>query len=590
MRSGRFTVPALGLLLLCALLLREGPRPADGAPRRPGIELFVESEAAWNLRRVQLTLASGRVPQFDRAARFPSGGEVVDPPVFVAGLAGTAYLLLDGATGSANGSPLNEGGLADLMRHVGPLLGVLLVLVAHRAAARIGGSSARARALTTAAQLALGAPFVLALEAGRLPLGAWSALLSAFGLTLAAPLLGRDGEMLDRLQTALLAGLVLGLALASSPLAVAAVLPLVVLLGVELYSVNSVELRRARAREALLMMVSMACIAALPAVGGPWQQPSPTGPVGHFARIAPLAILAVGLPMSLAFWPPISRRLEARGLTRSAATIAALLAVGAVLALLPDLPAPRVPHWPPAWVVLQVIAYICCLRSPRHAELRVWCLVLPVAWGVAFFDERGALLAGFAGAVLTAAAIWSTGRRSRRWLLAALATVLVADLAASWMGREAAEVHRAQDAQVAHVLQELRTSTPSAGPWNATRAVMAWCVAAPTALAPAVLLHARRPVLVSRGTVGADAIEPRDAVLWRAADARELSSAARELGVRVLCLRSTDLRELEERCGGELPFVSRLLQAEPLGLDRERYGPVDESGRAAFVVVRFESD
>ncbi|MCA8981700.1 MAG: hypothetical protein H6831_03660 [Planctomycetes bacterium] len=590
MRSARFTAPILALLLLFALIVREGPRPEGGAPPRPGVERFVEAEGAWNLRRVQLALASGRVAQFDRAARFPSGGDVVDPPVFVAALTGGAWLWLDGATGSASGAPLDEARLADVLRHVGPLLGLLLVLVAHRAVARLGGPSAKVRALSAAAQLAIGAPFVLALEAGRLPLGAWSALFSILGLSVAVPLLRREGELLDRLQSAMLAGLVLGVGLASSPLALAAIAPLVVLLGVELYATADGEARRARAREALLLIVSITCVAALPAVGGPWQQPGPDGPVGRFARTAPLALLLAALPFAPAFWPPISRRLEARGSTRRVATLALLVAAVSIVVLVPGLPAPRMVAFPPAWALLFAIAFVCCLRDRRGAGLRAWCCVFPVAWVAASLDERGALFAGVAGTVLVAAAIWPVGRPSRRWLLAALAAVLVADLTGSWMSRHAAEARRATDARVAHALRELRTSTPSAGPWNSSRAVLAWCVAAPPALAPAVLVHARRPVLSAGGRVSGGADDPRGEALWTVEDADELRDVARSLGVRVVCLRPTDVDDLERRYDRELPFLHRLLGTETLGLDRELVEPYDEAGRAALAVVRLHVD
>jgi hypothetical protein len=584
-RSARFTAPALWLLLLCALLLREGPRRSDGEPPRPGVERFIEAESAWNLRRVELTLASGRVPQFDRSARFPSGGHVVDPPVFIAGLAGSAHLMLDGATGSSSGSPLDEGRLADLLRHVGPLLGLLLVLAAHRAVSRIGGGSARARALTTAAQLALGAPFVLALEAGRLPLGAWSALLSTLGLILAVPLLRREGELVDRLQSAMLAGLVLGLGLASSPLAVAVVLPLVALLGVELYSTADGEARRVRAREALLLMVTTACIAALPAVGGPWQKPSPAGPVGQLARSAPLLILAAALPIGLAFWPPVSKRLEARGLTRRAATLTLLAAIALVVALFPGLPDPRLPSWPPAWLLLQLIAFALCLRDRRGAALRAWCCVFPVAWFVACFDERGALFAGLVGAVLVAAACWPAGGSSRRWMMAALATVLIADLTSSFLGRDATESRRSTDSRVVRALRGLRTTTPSAGPWNASRAAMAWCIAAPGGLAPAVLLHARRPVLNSGDQVTSDGGLSEDA-LWLAEDAAALRTLARGRGVSVVCFRPQDLDELEARLDRELPFLRGMLREGSPSLQVERIGPSDDTGQAALAILQ----
>lgn len=588
MRSARYTAPVLGLLLLFALLVREGPRPQGGAPARPGIERFVEAEGAWNLRRVQLALASGRVAQFDRAARFPAGGDVVDPPVFVAALAGAAYLGLNGSTGSAGGTELDEARLADLLRHVGPLLGLLLVFAVHRAIARLGGGSARVRALAGAAQLAIGVPFVLALEAGRLPLGAWSALLSALGLSMAVPLLRREGEMLDRLQSAMFAGLVLGLGVASSPLALAVVLPIVVLLGAEVYATRDGESRRARARESLLLMVTMACIAALPAVGGPWQKPSLAGPVGQLARTAPLAILLAALPIGLAFWSPISRRLEARGLTRRAATLALVIAIGAIVALLPGLPTPRFRALPPAWMLLHVIAFVCCLRDRRGAGLRAWCFVFPVAWIAACFDERGALFAGLAGAVLTAAAIWPAGRPSRRWLLAALSTVLVADLAGSWLSRDAAELRRATDARVARALQALRTDTPSAGPWNATRAVMSWGIAAPSALAPAVLLHARRPVSAANGRVTGSGGEVDE--LWLATGADELRAVARERRLHLVCLRPGDIDRLEARLGRDLPFWGGLMRGQVDGLDSERIGPLDETGKAALTIVRLSEE
>lgn len=574
--------------MLFALLVREGPRREAGEPGSAGIERFVEAEGAWNLRRVQLALASGRVAQFDRAAHFPHGGDVVDPPMFVAGLAGAAYIALDGATGSSNGAPLDESRLADLLRHVGPLFGVLLVWAAYRATMRLGGSRARQRAWIAAAQIALGAPFIFALEAGRLPLGAWSALLSALGLTMVVPLLRREGELVDRLQAAMLAGLVLGLGLASSALAIAVALPLVVLLGVELYSVADGDLRRIRARELLLLMVTMASIAALPAVGGPWQKPNPSGPVGQLAHIAPLMLLAASIPVSLAFWPPISKRLEARGWVRRAASAGLLVAILCVVLLLPDLPAMRLPEWPPAWLLLGFLSFGCCIRDRHGAALRAWCFVLPVAWLVACFDERGALFAGLVGAVLCAAAVRPAGRPLRRWMLAAVATVLVADLASIWMTRHDVESRRTSDAQVARALLDLRESTPSAGPWNASRAVMGWCIAAPSTLAPGVLLHARRPVQATRGRVADEELWSDE--FWQAEDAAGLRSMALERGIRLICIRPEDVDALARRFGRELPLLNDLLRGGARGLECERIGPEDDSGRAALAIVRLQGD
>jgi hypothetical protein len=301
-------------------------------------------------------------------------------------------------------------------------------------------------------------------------------------------------------------------------------------------------------------------------------------------------ILLSGVPIGLSFWPPLAKRLDARAWTGRAAALSVFVAVAAIIALLPDLPAPRLFRMPAAWLLLQAIAFACCLRDPQSVDLRAWCVVFPFALLVACFDERGALFAGLAGAVLVGAAVLPESRPARRWLAAALAAVLIADVAASWMSRNAVEAQRSTDSRIVLALQDLRTSTPSAGPWNATRALFGWCIAAPPALAPAVLLHSRRPVLEAEGRVDSSASELRDASLWQAADAGELVRVARELGVRVLCLRSTDLRELEDRFGRELPLLRRLLGAEPFELACERIGHVDESGRSALVIVRFDSD
>ncbi len=639
MRTARLAAPLLGLLLLFGFLAREGPR-RDASPDAPRpIERVTDPESAFAFRRVALALAAGRVAQFDRAARHPEGGDVVDAPVFAAALTGLAALALGDATGRAGASALDEDRLASVLQHVGPALGLLLVLLVHRAAARLGGPAARSRALLAAAQLAIGAPFVAAAALGRLPLGLWTACVACAGLLLSAPLLRDERDDVDRLQSSLLAGLTLGLALAGSPVALAAALPVVATLSVRVLRAEVGEPRRVRARELLLACVPMACLAALPAVGGPWERAAPGSPVARLSHDVPLAILLASAPAWIAFWPAVSRRVSDTRWSVAASVLAAglVLAVGARLAA--DLPAPEAARWPASWVVLHGIAVVLAWRDARGAAERAWVACAVLAAGATWFEPRAALLAASAGGVALCVAVWPADAPARRWLAAACVVVLVADVSREFLAHEGRRVRGARQVAVVRALRNLRGATPSPAPWNSTRAPAAWGIAAPPELAPLVLLHARRPVLEAPGRVtgraGAGAGVAQDAAgsaldsvlgvaldsaldvdadgdvdgarpgrrLWGAVGA-ERDRLAALAGARYACARPADLAWIASvrpgppaarpaqdpargpESAGATPWET-LLQGSPGAPAAALHGPRDAAGRAALGILRF---
>ena len=215
----------LPLLLALALGLRE--RRASEVALAPEEALAVGAPAAWLvddaastllLRRVELALAADRLPASDRSLTFPELREVPGMPVFPGLLAVVCEIALTEPGGDPALGGVDEPRLEGLLVHVPVALGVCATLLVFLAA----GTMAHGRSKFAAAMLAAGvyavAPVTVRTgEVGQVGSLAWLTFLLAALLALADRAYhARDS--LDRVQAALIAGVVVGVALASSPL------------------------------------------------------------------------------------------------------------------------------------------------------------------------------------------------------------------------------------------------------------------------------------------------------------------------------------------------------------------------------------
>lgn len=550
-------------LLLVVFLSRQGagPRLAQRAPDAPLESALVDPQSAWLARRVSLAISAGRLAQSDRFLSHPTATALLEPPLFptLLAMAGSALL---GERGE--GAPPDERRLEGFLRGVGPLLALALALAAFTAARRGGSRAGGGCGLLTLAAIGLspaawrlGLPGVLALEH-------WAALLFALQAWLCRWAWSAR-ESLDRMQGALLAGIVTGLGLSSTPLFVIPTLAAWVGGLFASYSAPAEE-RRDHARAGLLFSIAALCLANLPVLEGPWQA-APEGPVLESAQLAS-GFLLLGV---LAFAPCFVGRLGASCRPSNALALGAALGLGLVLLVLLEhggsgparplaasLGLVRLPSgervatsrgdwlldlWP--WLALGALA-VLARRDRAWSGERVY-LVLGAALATlaAALHRPAAVLALLPLALL--ADEWMCagvvqrvrGARAAGSALLALAFAsCVLALAREFRMRRSQAVPHA-GIELVRALRWLRENSEPSGSWNSTGAVQSYALLTDGALAELAPYHARRPVLGTSVRAAGDARGQRAA--WEilgAADPAELVRAAHEAGARYLVVRA----------------------------------------------------
>jgi asparagine N-glycosylation enzyme membrane subunit Stt3 len=170
-----------------------------------------DARSAWHMRRVELALAARRLPSFDRSIGHPDGREAPDGPLYATLLAFVGERLAP-RSGDASLGGIDERGLERVLAHASPVLGALAVLAALAAGAALARPGRRlAAGLAAGAVYAFAPAALVAGAAGHLDERVWLDLAIALHAYVVVRALGAR-EALDRMQGALLAGLVAGLA------------------------------------------------------------------------------------------------------------------------------------------------------------------------------------------------------------------------------------------------------------------------------------------------------------------------------------------------------------------------------------------
>jgi len=586
----------LPLLLALALALREhGAEELSVSPdEMPGIE----SPAVWQvddargallLRRVELALAADRLPATDRMIAYPDLREYPGLPLFPGLLAIACELTLSRAGGDPALGGVDERRFETFVAHIPPVLGVLATLLVFLAA----GTMSHVRSKFAAAMLAAGVYAVapVAVRSGgvaQVETTVWIAFLLA-GLLALADRAYHARDSLDRVQAALLVGVLVGAALASSP--VGLVLFAAAWCGYLAAATHTDELRAHTAqREGLLFCLVAGAVSLVANLEGPWQV-VPDSLSAHAARGATGIVMASCVPFLLGAVPLFKRTSRGFRVAVSVLVVAALVFVlpgvagglwDAVRVQLLDRDLIVTPggRGPLLWgadglelasflrdltplVLLFPFAWLLAAgRWPRPE--RVLLLVLGLALGVLALFERSFApllivpLAVTLGVVADDESRRAEARMRRRFVPLLALLVLGAHAVAPFVQAPDPEA-RAERIHFLRGLRWMRDNTPSPGAWNAPTPAKDWGVLSVPAVGPAIAYHARRPALAS-GT-GAFLGSSRGESIAHALLAEggeEFAHRARALGAAYVVVAPRMLRDLRrlEAAAAELEGAS----------------------------------
>ena len=582
---------ALLLSLAVALTARRATAPGHvlDAPLGDGTTFLVDDpDGTYHLRRVQLALANGEVPLYDRFLNHPEGSAVPWPSAFAGALtlAVQAALTKDPSAHPATFG-YSESEVEHFLAELPPWIGAA---TAAAVALSLFGLVRRGRAASRLVPAALAAWCFAAVpiavwygSAGRIDHHVAVQLCFALELGLVGLCLRTD-ESLDALAFALLGGAVAGVLLL---LWLASAL-IVGLVGAALFAAAAAErgeLAAARRRAGILFFATAAAVVLVPAEASPWNDAQP-GSLVNLSLGVPRALLGACLPF-------LALEVAARlGWKRVPGALLALAVAGATVVLLPG-------FWNGvqeglAWVArenefMDVVAESRPLlgrgAQPDFAAAfldlgllgllfpLLWLgLVLAELWQRRWYPERWLLFA--------AAALWfvqTLGQRRFGDALAVpmclVAALAVHDLLAArprwgkWLGSGLAgllvlsslpslfavftvpeaeqRALRQWRAEVIEGLRWMRTGTPSPGPWNAPSARQDYGVLGPWGLGHWIEYHARRPSIATnfgsfvgergfRGAAGALVSE----------DGADLERRLVELDADYVVVRARDVSDL----------------------------------------------
>lgn len=533
---------ALALVGLLGLAVRLAPleqRRLAPEIRDLGASRWIVDDpgTALHLRRVELALAEGRVPQHDPLLAFAPPTEIPALPVYDALLAGCADRWLAHADGDPSLGGVDEADLEGFAAWVGPVA-YAFGFAALAWAAWISARGARVPVLLAAALLALAPAAVAATEVGRLDAAAVVLVLLAL-LVRGTQVAVRAEDALSTILEALLCGVIAGLLTSLSAAGAFLALPTAAALLVRALR-GPVAVRPIAVRAGLLFTLVAAFVARLPLADGPWEH-MPDGLVARWAIGASDVLLLSAAPFALLL---LTAPRDAQHAKRTFARIAALAAMLALLVF--ELPrawqaasGPLAAWWEArsigdagladeasASVVLGGIVSIAALMpalrralADRRPEAVHLALLATTTGALAFAEPATAsLFAAAAACALAGALADSTERAQRIWLAAGGSMLLVVaalDRRASW--RTPVEREGVLDAIAS--LRWIRAEVPPGGPFNSSSARSTWGILVDPAAGELVAYHARRPVLAA----GAAAFSRPELV-------REARHLAREAG------------------------------------------------------------
>ncbi|HIG12414.1 MAG: hypothetical protein ABGY71_09715 [bacterium] len=575
MRRGGGRVIA-ALIVLMALLARESrllPLSADGPRPFTG-----HVESAWRLHRISLAISSPRLVQRDRALSFPGDRSLTQLPVHDEVMALGVRLCL-GLWSEEFGRLPDRGELQELLRALAPLLAAATLALCY-GWLRSGDRCAPAPALAGLALVAFLPGFVELGLPGRVSIEAFAGL----GLLLACMFfsgLWRSSDVLDSMTWAMVAGGVVGLGLATSPLFLAPLAAACAVFALQLVDSHGEE-RQTTARTGLLFWISAALVSQLPALGGPWL-PAEEGIIAEWSALLGGVFLLWVLPLVILGTRrevPRGRALWLVGLCALAwvAVLAFSEAARAVLTAPKDVVAsdegPRLAAQLGAAVGLAILCrWTFGARGNLTSEERFLAIMGGLGLVGALFAPSYIVL-GIAPLALAAARL-AQRARPRLAILAVAAALCTASLLP---GTEPGSV-AAGNREVARASAWLEAHTQAPGAWGSATAVLEWAVGIEPERAPQLLWHGRRAAAGfgerwAKGSASADLDSVR-----RAANLEDFIATSRAVGLRYWILTPRSARRLgwsEELAAAleDLRRGSRASQADAKVLWRSR-GPVE---------------
>jgi asparagine N-glycosylation enzyme membrane subunit Stt3 len=614
---------ALLLALAVAGVAREAQAPAhrvpDGGRLPSGSSWLVDDpDACYHLRRVQIGIATGEVPDSDRFLNHPEGSPIPWPTFFDAFLAAVAERLAPGLWNRETGR-LDEARLEALLVHAPPVLGVLAVLLTSLAAL-----SARRRDQSSPWPAVLAA-WVLA----GFPLAVWYSGVARVdhhvmtGLLLAGLLwsstwgLDADDEV-DGLTGAMLAGLFGGLSLLTwlaSAIFLGLVGAVVLLAACFAGRERSVRL----ARFGVLFFATAAVVVGVPAASSAWNTVQP-GSLINLSSGVPRALLAAAAPFLLLAFAPRWRQGSWRPLARLAA---ASLCIGFAALALPGflsgalegftwasrqnsfmaVVAESEPLFAEGWagavrdlgwvLVLLPVALACPLGDPRRASRWLLFALLVVLLVLTLGQRRFANSLAVPLAVALATSLGDLARWGRerpggagRAALGgalALGALAMLDSLGTCLWRQHHSPEELRDLaefryERLRGLQTLRELSPSPGPWNSPGSRQDYGVLAVWGLGHPIEYHARRPTIATNfgSFVGADNYRDHARALLQD-DPQAFLEACRLLGADYVVVGARQV--------SELVVQARIAQWD----DDERRGLFEGSGRGKRYSARASS-
>ncbi len=521
----------MGLIGLALRLAPIEDRRLDDGARELGASRWIVDDpgTALHLRRIELALAEGRVPQHDPFLAHGTLTEIPALPVFDALLAGIAERWLAHAGGDPSLDGVDEADLEAFAAWVGPIA-YLLGFAALAWAAWACASGAHAPVLLAGAMLALSPFAVRATEVGRLDTAAFVIVLLAL-LVRGTQVCVRAEDALSTILEALLCGVIAGLL--TSMTAAGPLLALPTGAAIFLRAVRGPELVRPIAvRAGLLFSLAAAFISRLPLAEGPWEQ-VPEGLVARWALTASDVLLVAAAPFALLL---LTAPRDAAHKTRTFARIAALAAMLALLIF--ELPrawsaasAPLEAWWStrslrtaefdlPTHLILSSVATVgvgfACVRAFVHrdaAALHLALLALATA-ALAVLEPATASLHAVAAACAFAGAIASLrSARTQSMIVLAVAAVLVLVASFAHAKQRFSERLRRQDDRIDAFasLRWIRSQVPAGGPFNSSSAMSSWGILADPRLGELIAYHARRPVFASNSAAYSEPQRVREA-------------------------------------------------------------------------------
>ena len=509
---------ALGLVLLLGLAVRLAPlseRHLAPEIRDLGASRWVVDDpgTALHLRRIELALAEGRVPQHDPFQAHTTTAEIPALPVFDALVAGLAERWLAHAEGDPSLGGVDEPDLEAFAAWIGPVA-FLFGFAAFVWAAWISARGAYVPVVLAALAFALAPPAWRATEVGRLDAAAFVLVLLAL-LVRGTQVAVRAEDALSTILEALLCGVIAGLLTSMSAAGPLLALPTAAAIFLRATR-GPAEVRPIAVRAGLLFALVAAFVARLPLADGPWEH-MPGGFVARWALAASDVLLVAAAPFALLL---LTAPRDAAHKARSFARLAALAAMLALLVF--ELPrawsaasGPIEAWWSARSAISEIgsvghfttlgfvgLAFGAVrLRQDRGAEsLHLFMLALTTAVLASVSADFAPLFVLASACALAGSLSTIVAERHQRWWLAGVALFLTLRAGAHVIARDSDSVRENRLAWFS-ALRWIRSEVPPGGPFNSSSSRSTWGILSDPRDGELVAYHARRPVLGS--TAGA---------------------------------------------------------------------------------------